>query len=167
MGYAISQVKAVVCRKEEYGRDGYSGKDVRLTDHHLRYPARLHHGVNPLFMALSGKKLLIDKIPAHRVLIAPLYLGVILYCGAGLLKKTDILQCMLLVGVIGGFLFSILWEAKSRYVLPYIVLLIPYMGLGISAAQTLFVNLTGYVRKRAGGLRGQSKDRLEETNDGE
>ncbi len=96
-----------------------------------------------------------------------LYLGVILYCGAGLLRKTDILQCMLLVGVIGGFLFSILWEAKSRYVLPYIVLLIPYMGLGISAAQTLFGNLTGYVRKRAGGLGGQSKDRLEETNDGE
>ena len=64
-----------------------------------------------------------------------LYLGVILYCAWGLMRKSDILQCLMLIGVIGGFLFSILWEAKSRYVLPYIILLIPYMALGISAAQ--------------------------------
>lgn len=64
-----------------------------------------------------------------------LYLGVILYCALGLVRKTDILQCLLLIGVIGGFLFSILWEAKSRYVLPYMILLIPYMALGISGLQ--------------------------------
>ena len=64
-----------------------------------------------------------------------LYLGVVLYCALGLMRKSNILQCLLLIGVIGGFLFSILWEAKSRYVLPYIILLIPYMALGISAAQ--------------------------------
>ncbi len=63
-----------------------------------------------------------------------LYLGVILFCVIGLTCKSDILQCLMLIGVFGGFLFSILWEAKSRYVLPYIVLLIPYMALGISAA---------------------------------
>lgn len=64
-----------------------------------------------------------------------LYLGVILYCVIGLLRRADILQCLMLIGVIGGFLFSILWEAKSRYVLPYIILLIPYMALGFSYAQ--------------------------------
>ena len=64
-----------------------------------------------------------------------LYLGVVVYCVAALTRKNDILQCLMLIGVFGGFLFSILWEAKSRYVLPYIVLLIPYMALGISAAQ--------------------------------
>lgn len=64
-----------------------------------------------------------------------LYLGVILHCALGVMRKSDILQCLMLIGVIGGFLFSILWEAKSRYVLPYIVLLIPYMALGISAVQ--------------------------------
>lgn len=64
-----------------------------------------------------------------------LYLGVILYCICSLFRRADILQCLMLIGVIGGFLFSILWEAKSRYVLPYIILLIPYMALGISAAQ--------------------------------
>ena len=59
----------------------------------------------------------------------------ILYCAWGLMRKSDILQFLMLIGVIGCFLFSILWEAMSRYVLPYIILLIPYMALGISAAQ--------------------------------
>lgn len=68
--------------------------------------------------------------------VTVLYLGVILYCITGVLRRTNILQCLMGIGVIGGFLFSILWEAKSRYVLPYIVLLIPYMALGISMLQT-------------------------------
>lgn len=80
--------------------------------------------------------------------VTVLYLGVILYCVAGLLRKTDMLQCLMLIGVIGGFLFSILWEAKSRYVLPYIVLLIPYMALGISTAQAWLGSLVAGVRKK-------------------
>ncbi len=68
--------------------------------------------------------------------VTVLYLGVILWCASGVLRKTNILQCLMLIGVIGGFLFSILWEAKSRYVLPYMILLIPYMALGISMIQT-------------------------------
>ena len=33
---------------------------------------------------------------------------------------------------IGGFLFHILWEAKSRYILPYIVILIPVASIYIN-----------------------------------
>ncbi len=40
---------------------------------------------------------------------------------------------MLLIVLLGGFLFTMLWEAKSRYVLPYLYCMIPYgavcMGL--------------------------------------
>lgn len=79
-----------------------------------------------------------------------LYLGVILYCVIGLVQKRDILQCLLLIGVIGGFLFSILWEAKSRYVLPYIVLLIPYMALGLSALQAGLGSALGRLGKTLG-----------------
>ena len=35
------------------------------------------------------------------------------------------------MAVIGGFLFSILWEASSRYVLPYVVYMIPLAAMGI------------------------------------
>lgn len=82
--------------------------------------------------------------------VTVLYLGVILYCAISLLRKPDILQCLLLVGVIGGFLFSILWEAKSRYVLPYIILLIPYMAVGISHALT-------YLEKAVGRMKTERK----------
>lgn len=32
---------------------------------------------------------------------------------------------------IGGFLFSLIWEGKSRYVYPYIVIIMPYLAKGI------------------------------------
>ena len=36
-----------------------------------------------------------------------------------------------LLAILGGFLFSILWEAKSRYIIPYFVLMLPYAAEGI------------------------------------
>ncbi|MCM1099943.1 MAG: hypothetical protein NC079_06415 [Clostridium sp.] len=39
---------------------------------------------------------------------------------------------VLLIGVYGGFLFSLLWEAKPRYVFPYMLLMIPYAAAGIA-----------------------------------
>ncbi len=39
---------------------------------------------------------------------------------------------LLLIAVFGGFLFSLMWEAKTRYVLPFLFLQIPYMAMGIN-----------------------------------
>ena len=38
-----------------------------------------------------------------------------------------------LISAIGGFLFSILWEAQCRYVFPYYVFLILYAPMGLYA----------------------------------
>lgn len=38
---------------------------------------------------------------------------------------------LLLIGVFGGFLFSIIWEAKARYVFPYFIIMLPYAAIGI------------------------------------
>lgn len=46
-------------------------------------------------------------------------------------------DCILFIAVIGGFLFSIVWEAKSRYVLPYIVYIIPMAAVGMWQLQEL------------------------------
>ena len=35
----------------------------------------------------------------------------------------------LLMIFIGGFMFHILWEAKSRYIIPYLVVLIPIASI--------------------------------------
>ena len=52
------------------------------------------------------------------------YGGTLLYA----LKRhspADIFQDIFLLTIIGGFLFSILWEADSRYVLPYYICMLP------------------------------------------
>lgn len=63
-----------------------------------------------------------------------LYLGVLLFCvfslkGAGGNSMPEFLG---LIGVIGGFLFHIIWEANSRYIFIYGLLLIPYCAQGLS-----------------------------------
>ncbi len=37
----------------------------------------------------------------------------------------------LLIAAFGGFLFSLMWEAKTRYVFPYLIMQLPYMAMGI------------------------------------
>ena len=37
-----------------------------------------------------------------------------------------------LIGVTGGFLFHIIWEANSRYIFLYSLLLMPYCAMGLS-----------------------------------
>lgn len=45
--------------------------------------------------------------------------------------KLPIETYVLLIAVFGGFLFSIIWEAKTRYIFPYLLLMIPYFSMGI------------------------------------
>lgn len=48
-------------------------------------------------------------------------------------RKDISLEALFLITVfIGGFAFHILWEAKSRYIIPYIVVLIPVASIEIS-----------------------------------
>ena len=80
-----------------------------------------------------------------------MYLGVFLFAAGSLFKKVDIMKCLPMIGVIGGVLFSLLWEAKGRYVLPYVVLLFPYMAGGYYALQMGVVKLIRFIfRGKAG-----------------
>ena len=73
-----------------------------------------------------------------------LYLGMLLFCvGAVRKRQTGRFQSLLryrnnclytyvgLIAVLGGFLFHIIWEANSRYIFPYSLLLMPYCAVGI------------------------------------
>ena len=47
-------------------------------------------------------------------------------------RKNISLELLLLITVfVGGFLFHVLWEAKSRYIIPYIVILIPVVSIKV------------------------------------
>ncbi len=45
-------------------------------------------------------------------------------------REPDLVRILPWLTLLGGFLFSILWEAKSRYIMEYVVLLIPYAAIG-------------------------------------
>lgn len=50
--------------------------------------------------------------------------------------KDNIWKHTICIILIGGFLFSLIWENKSRYVMPYIVMLLPYGAYGLSQLQS-------------------------------
>lgn len=73
-----------------------------------------------------------------------LYLGTLVFCVSAVHRKrkytatapqgsdTDSLYLYVgLIAVLGGFLFHILWEANSRYIFLYSLLLMPYCAAGI------------------------------------
>lgn len=81
----------------------------------------------------------------------------ILYAGAfvALLGKVfckkntdDIWKNIILVILIGGFLFSLLWESKSRYVMPYVVMLIPYGAYGLYQIQYVVAQVIQQMRRK-------------------
>lgn len=59
-----------------------------------------------------------------------IFAGMLLYFAVSLTRRESILEYVLAIAVIGGFLFSIFWEAKARYILPYYVVMFPYAALG-------------------------------------
>lgn len=52
-----------------------------------------------------------------------------------------------LIGIVGGFLFSVIWEAQCRYVFPYYVFLILYVPMGLYEMGRVISRLTGYRKK--------------------
>ena len=51
---------------------------------------------------------------------------------AALWKQKRELSCYIsLIAIIGGFLFSILFETKGRYVMPYVILMQPFAAMGL------------------------------------
>ncbi len=63
------------------------------------------------------------------VLQSVIYIGVFLYCILEAREKT-IADNVMLICLIGGFLFSILWEANSRYIFSYVYMLFLFSAAG-------------------------------------
>ena len=64
-------------------------------------------------------------------------------------KKKPIVEDIPLIVFVGGFLFSIIWEAKARYVFPYFVLLHLYAAYGLTdLTEVIKVRVLKFVGKR-------------------
>ena len=65
----------------------------------------------------------------EKILVLLIFSAVLIF----MLRNNNITneQALLILIFIGGFLFHILWEAKSRYIIPYVIILIPIASIGI------------------------------------
>lgn len=61
-----------------------------------------------------------------------LYSSVLCFLAVRRKSWNSIEKYVLLIVVFGGFLFSLMWEAKTRYVFPYLIMQLPYMALGVN-----------------------------------
>lgn len=59
-----------------------------------------------------------------------IFLGMTLYFVLGVKRSRDPMEYLFAVTIMGGFFFTILWEAKARYVLPYYLMAFPMAVLG-------------------------------------
>lgn len=62
-----------------------------------------------------------------------IYAGVLVFVVSAFNKNSDITELTLLIAVIGGLIYSIFWEAKGKYVMPFVIFMIPYMAAGIDS----------------------------------
>lgn len=60
-----------------------------------------------------------------------LYFGLLCYFLFAVRKGSNLLEHMLAATIVGGFFFSVLWEAKARYILPYYVIMFPLAVAGL------------------------------------
>ena len=58
-------------------------------------------------------------------------------------KKSDISKIILILCVLGGFLFHILWEGKSQYIISYFPMLLPCSAIGM-------ITITDFLKPKKG-----------------
>lgn len=79
-----------------------------------------------------------------------IYSFVLACVGVKLIRERDVRQCILIVAIIGGLIFSIVWETKARYMFPYTVLMFPCMAAGICYVRKIFKNGYDLIKGRMG-----------------
>lgn len=61
-----------------------------------------------------------------------IFMGVFLWLIYGFWRKKELEDRILLIFILGGFFFHMIWEAKGRYILPYFVAMLPMAAVGLS-----------------------------------
>lgn len=83
---------------------------------------------------------------------------VLLYLLCG---RNSIENHVLLIAIIGGLLFSCIWEAKSRYVLPYMFFMVPMAAAGMYVVQEWCIRGWNYLNNKKAMHSEEKKERKE------
>lgn len=94
----------------------------------------------------AGNKMM-ERFSSHMLSIV--YFFSLIGVGFRYFKKKAIVEDIPLIVFVGGFLFSIIWEAKARYVFPYFILLHLYAAYGLTdLTEMIKVRVLKFVGKR-------------------
>lgn len=63
-----------------------------------------------------------------------------------------------LIALVGGFLFCIIWESQSRYVLPYYMFIMVYVPVGLCAVGDGIVKVGKWIARKVQGRKNSLKD---------
>lgn len=77
-----------------------------------------------------------------------LYGCIFLWLILGFKKEIPLEKYVLLIAVFGGFLFTVIWEAKTRYVFPYMLLMLPYFGMGMQELMTVLAKAARHLQQK-------------------
>lgn len=101
-------------------------------------------GRQPFFESLYSGEYSLLFIEYSNIYQNVLYLGVLLFCISVCSKSDDskLPVYLGLIGVVGGFLFHVFWEANSRYIFLYSLLLMPYCARGLSLLHRRLSNIS-------------------------
>lgn len=96
-----------------------------------------------------------------------IYLGGLLFTAWGGVmwwrkKEMPVSLWLPMIAVVGGFLFSIIWEAQSRYVFPYMVFLAMYVPEGLYAMGDSIIGSLKKLRKNTKEKAEEKKEKLRE-----
>lgn len=83
----------------------------------------------------AGNRYLTGYMNIYQMLI---YGSVLVFVILGWKRRFPLENYLLLIAIFGGFLFSVLWEAKARYVYPYFLMMIPYAAVSLAAVTSAF-----------------------------
>lgn len=76
------------------------------------------------------------------------YWGTLYYFWLEVKKNHNTLHHFMAIGILGGFFFSIIWEAKARYILPYYVVMFPLAVIGYKrVSEHIHILLIAFVNK--------------------
>ncbi|MCM1303274.1 MAG: glycosyltransferase family 39 protein [Lachnospiraceae bacterium] len=98
-----------------------------------KYTENLEPAEGTLAARMSGDLYFMALAISNRLQFI-VFFGMMCYFFFAVEKDDNILRHVLAVTFIGGFLFSVVFEAKSRYILPYYVMMFPFAVYGAEQA---------------------------------
>ncbi len=85
------------------------------------------------------------------------FIGVFLWLVFYFWRERGLEMRILLIIIIGGFLFHMIWEAKGRYIFPYFVMMLPMAAIGLSEFAERMIRWIGARQK---GVKNQGSESM-------